>query len=327
MTHLSNGKSELPDIQPLASARWVPTSNVNESANRTPGESTGWLHRFFQGALVRNPAFMFSLAIMILFTFFAIFPQLVAPFNPTVNSLGLRHRPPGFIDSTGALHLLGTDHMGRDVWSRLVWGARASMTIGYVGLLLGGSVGVFIGLVAGFRGGWFDAITMRLVDAYLSFPYILIAIVWATLVEPDIWSLIVIVAVRGWVEFARVTRTQALAVKQRDYVEAARSVGATGGRIIWRYILPNVMAPILVIAGYQLGRLILLEATLSFLGIGIRPPTPAWGSMLSDARDYITIAWWTVFFPGMAISLIVMSANFMGDSLRDYLDPTLRGRS
>lgn len=326
MTDLSNGESERPDLRPLTSAPWVSTSNVNESTNGKHRETTGWLRRFFRGTLVRNPAFMFSLAIIILFTFFAIFPQLVAPFNPTVNSLGLRHKPPGYIDSTGALHLLGTDHLGRDVWSRLVWGARASMTIGYVGLLLGGSVGVLLGLIAGFRGGWFDAITMRLVDAYLSFPYILIAIVWATLVEPDIWSLIVIVAVRGWVEFARVTRTQALAVKQRDYVEAARSVGVTGGRIIWRYILPNVMAPILVIAGYQLGRLIILEATLSFLGIGIRPPTPAWGSMLSDARNYISTAWWTVFFPGMAISLIVMSANFMGDSLRDYLDPMLRGR-
>lgn len=294
--------------------------------NGASGRPVRRWRRFMRGALVGNLAFISSLAIIVVFTFFAILPEVVSPFNPTVNSLSLRHKPPGFVDSTGALHLLGTDHLGRDVWSRLVWGARASMSVGYIGLLLGGVVGIFVGLVGGFRGGWFDSLTMRAVDAYLSFPYILIAIVWAALVGTDIWNLILIVAVRGWVEFARVTRAQALAVKTRDYVEAARAVGVSDARIIWKYILPNIMAPILVVAGYQLGRLILLEGTLSFLGIGIRPPTPAWGSMLSDARNYISSAWWTVFFPGMAISLIVMAASFMGDSLRDYLDPVLRGK-
>lgn len=282
--------------------------------------------RVFRGALLGNLAFMISLAIIVVFTFFAIFPQTVAPFDPTVNSLGLRHKPPGFVDPNGGLHLLGTDHLGRDVWTRLVWGARASMAVGYIGLLLGGVVGVLLGLVSGYRGGWLDSVVMRAVDAYLSFPYILIAIVWASLIGTDIWNLILIVAVRGWVEFTRVTRTQALAVKTRDYVEAARSIGAGDWRIIWRYILPNIMAPILVVAGYQLGRLILLEGTLSFLGMGIKPPTAAWGSMLADARNYISSAWWTVFFPGMAISLIVMAASFMGDSLRDYMDPVLRGK-
>ncbi len=282
--------------------------------------------RVFRGALLGNLAFMTSMAIIVVFTFFAIFPQTVAPFDPTVNSHGLRHKPPGFVDPNGGLHLLGTDHLGRDVWSRLVWGARASMAVGYIGLLLGGVVGVLLGLVSGYRGGWFDSVVMRAVDAYLSFPYILIAIVWASLIGTDIWNLILIVAVRGWVEFTRVTRTQALAVKARDYVEGARSIGAGDWRIIRRYILPNVMAPILVVAGYQLGRLILLEGTLSFLGMGIKPPTAAWGSMLADARNYISNAWWTVFFPGMAISLIVMAASFMGDSLRDYMDPVLRGK-
>ncbi len=156
---------------------------------------------------------------------------------------------------------------------------------------------------------------------------ILIAIVWAALIGTDMKSLILIVAVRGWVEFCRVVRGQALSLRERDYVSAARAVGATDWRIVVRHILPNTVAPILVVAGYELGRLVLLEATLSFLTIGIRPPTPAWGSMLSDARNYLTQAWWTVTFPGMAISLIVMSANFMGDSLRDRLDPMLRGRT
>lgn len=279
-----------------------------------------------RGSLVGNVVFLFFAAILLLFTFFAIWPQSVAPYEPTVNKLSLRHKPPGFVDAEGGLHILGTDHLGRDVWTRLVWGARASLTVGYLGLLIGGIVGVLLGLIAGYRGSWFDRIAMRVVDGYLSFPYILIAIVWATLVGTDIRNLIIIVAVRGWVEFARVTRGQALAIREREYVTAARALGAGDLWIVLRHILPNTMGPVLVVAGFQLGRLILLEGTLSFLGIGIRPPTPAWGSMLSDAREYISTAWWTVLFPGMAISLIVMSANFMGDSLRDYLDPALRGR-
>jgi peptide/nickel transport system permease protein len=291
----------------------------------------GWLPRWrlgaLRGGLVGNVVFLFFAAILLLFTFFAIWPKSVAPYDPTVNKLSLRHKPPGFVDAEGGLHILGTDHLGRDVWSRLVWGARASVTVGYLGLLIGGIVGVLLGLIAGYRGGWFDRIAMRVVDGYLSFPYILIAIVWATLVGTNIRNLIIIVAVRGWVEFARVTRGQALAIREREYVTAARALGAGDLWIVLRHILPNTMGPILVVAGFQLGRLILLEGTLSFLGIGIRPPTPAWGSMLSDARDYISTAWWTVLFPGMAISLIVMSANFMGDSLRDYLDPALRGRA
>jgi peptide/nickel transport system permease protein len=200
------------------------------------------------------------------------------------------------------------------------------MTVGYLGLLLGGAVGVGVGLLAGYGGGWFDRVTMRVVDAYLSFPYILIAIVWAALIGTGLRSLIIIVAVRGWVEFARVARGQALSLREREYITAARALGMGHLRIALRHVLPNMVAPLLVVAGYQLGRLIILEGTLSFLTIGIRPPTPAWGSMLNDARNYISQAWWTVLFPGMAISLIVMSANFMGDSLRDFLDPTMRGK-
>ena len=278
------------------------------------------------GRLAGNMAFLVSLTIVLLFTFFAIWPTSVARYDPTQNKLSLRHKPPGHVDDEGNIYFLGTDHMGRDVWSRLVWGARASMTVGYMGLFLGGLVGIVIGLVAGYRGGWFDRISMRVVDAYLSFPYILLAIVWAALIGTGIQGLIIIVAIRGWVEFARVARGQALTMKEREFVTAAKSLGTSDWRIAFRHILPNTFAPLLVVAGYQLGRLIILEGTLSFLTIGIRPPTPAWGSMLSDARNYISLAWWTVLFPGMAISLIVMSANFMGDSLRDYLDPSLRGR-
>lgn len=283
-----------------------------------------WQLGALRGVAAGDITLALSVGIVLVLTFFAIWPQSVAHYDPTVNNLSLRHKPPGYVDANGDRYILGTDHLGRDVWSRLVWGARASMTVGYMGLVLGGVAGTFLGLIAGFRGGWLDLIAMRIVDIYLSFPYILIAIVWAALIGTDLRNLIIIVAVRGWVEFARVTRGQALAIREREYIVAARSVGVSNLRIALRHIFPNTVAPILVVAGYQLGRLILLEGTLSFLTIGIRPPTPAWGSMLNDARNYMTQAWWTVMFPGMAISLIVMAANFIGDSLRDHLDPTLR---
>jgi peptide/nickel transport system permease protein len=265
-------------------------------------------------------------AIVLLFVVFAVAPEVIAPYDPTVNNLRLRHAPPGFVDTQGNRYLLGTDHLGRDVLSRVIWGSRASMAVGFTGLVLGGTVGTFIGLLAGFRGGWLDAIAMRVVDAYLSFPYILIAIVWASLVGTDLGNLILVVALRGWVEFARLTRNQTVAVKGREYVTSARAVGVGDSWIMVRYILPNIMSSLLVLSSYQLGRLILLEGTLSFLGLGIRPPTPAWGTMLADARNYITTAWWTIVFPGIALSAVVLAVSFLGDSLRDYLDPTMRRR-
>jgi peptide/nickel transport system permease protein len=259
-------------------------------------------------------------------TVVAAWPGLVTSQDPTLQSLIDRHKPPGHVDQDGVTHPLGTDHLGRDLWTRLVYGARASLTVGYAGLLLGASVGILIGLLAGFHGGMVDRITGGIIDTYLSFPYILIAIVWAALVGTTLVTLVLIVAVRGWVDFARVVRAQVLSIRQREYVIGARALGGGDGRILWRHVLPNTVGPILVIAGFQLGRLILLEATLSFLGLGIQPPTPAWGTMLAESRLYITNAWWTAAFPSVAISATVLCANFLGDSLRDRLDPTLRGR-
>jgi peptide/nickel transport system permease protein len=232
----------------------------------------------------------------------------------------------GHVDQAGHAHPLGTDHLGRDVLSRLAHGARASLTVAYAGLLLGAGLGVTLGLAAGFHGRLLDRALITVIDAYLSFPYILIAIVWAALVRTTVWALIAIVALRGWVEFARVVRAQVLSVRERDFVLAARALGASESRLVSRHVLPQVGGAILVIAGFQFGRLILLESTLSFLGLGIQPPTPAWGAMLADARLYLTQAWWTVAFPGALISTVVVAANFLGDSLRDRLDPTLRGR-
>jgi peptide/nickel transport system permease protein len=269
-------------------------------------------------------AFAGAVAALALVTAVALWPRAVAPLSPARQSLLDRHRPPGYVDEAGQRHPLGTDHLGRDVWSRLVHGARASLAVGYAGLALGGLAGVLIGLLAGYRGGRMDRLVVGVIDTYLSFPYILIAIVWAALVGTTVMTLVVIVAVRGWVEFARVVRAQVLSLREREYVTAARALGAGDFRVAVRHILLNTLGPILVIAGFQLGRLILLEATLSFLGLGIQPPTPAWGAMLADARLYLTQAWWTVAFPAAAISLVVVAANLLGDSVRDRLDPALR---
>jgi peptide/nickel transport system permease protein len=269
---------------------------------------------------------MIFASVLVLFTLLAAWPGLVASYDPTLQNLVDRHRPPGYTDGAAAPYLLGTDHLGRDVLSRLVYGARASLIIGYGGLLLGAGAGVLIGLLAGYHGGRVDRIVVGVIDTYLSFPYILIAIVWASLVGTTLLTLVLIVAVRGWVDFARVVRAQVLSIREREYVTAARGLGAGDLRILARHVLPNTVGPILVIAGFQLGRLVLLEATLSFLGLGIQPPTPAWGTMLADARLYMRQAWWTATFPSIAISLMVVSTNFLGDSLRDRLDPTLRRR-
>jgi ABC-type dipeptide/oligopeptide/nickel transport system permease subunit len=291
------------------------------------GRLSGWRGRLFGGRLAGNIAFWAAAAILLVFTAMALWPEAIAPYNPRLGRLADRHKPPGYVDATGGIHWLGTDHQGRDVLSRVIYGAQVSLTVGYSGVIIGALIGITIGLLAGYRGGTFDQVAMRVVDAWLSFPYILIAIVWAVTIGSGVLNLVAILAVRGWVEFARVGRGQSLAIREREYITAVRALGGGDLRIMLRHLLPNIMAPILVVAGFQLGRLILLEATLSFLGLGVEPRTPAWGSMLSDARGYLNIAWWTATFPGIAIALVVLAANFMGDSLRDRLDPALRSNT
>jgi ABC-type dipeptide/oligopeptide/nickel transport system permease subunit len=283
--------------------------------------------QLLRGKLAGNLAFWAAGAILLVFTALAVWPEAVAPYNPRLGRLTDRHKPPGYVDAAGEIHWLGTDHQGRDVLSRVIYGAQVSLTVGYSGVIIGAIVGITIGLLAGYRGGTCDQVAMRVVDAWLSFPYILIAIVWAVTIGSGVLNLVAILAVRGWVEFARVSRGQSLVIREREYITAVRALGGGDWRIMLRHMLPNIMAPILVVAGFQLGRLILLEATLSFLGLGVEPRTPAWGSMLSDARGYLNVAWWTATFPGIAIALVVLAANFMGDSLRDRLDPALRNNT
>ena len=283
-----------------------------------------WSHKISRQAWARNITFAASMLLIGVVSLTAIWPSLFTSYDPVKQDLRSRLQPPGFASANGDKHLLGTDPLGRDLLSRVIYGSRVSLVVGFAGVTIAGLFGTIIGISAGYRRGSLDTISMRVVDTWLSLPYILIALVWAALIGTNMLSLVIIGAGRGWVSFARVARGQALAVRERDYVEAARAIGMADLRILLKHVLPNSVAPLFVIASFQLGVLILLESTLSFLGLGVQPPTPAWGSMLSDARPYIGTAWWTTTFPGVMLSITVLSANMLGDSLRDILDPALR---
>src|SRR4029079_9153844 len=220
-----------------------------------------------------------------------------------------------------------TDHLGRDVLSRMVFGTRVSLTIGFAAVALGGAIGGILGLVAGFRGGWLDEAIMTVADAQLAFPFILLAIGIIAVLGPSFPNLIIVVGLSGWVTYARVLRSQVLSLRQRDFVSAILGLGGSVPRVLVRHILPHVASTFMVIATLELARAIVLEATLSFLGLGIQPPTPSWGGMIHEGREYLDSAWWISVFPGAFLMLPSLVVSRTGDSLRDFLDPTLRGES
>src|SRR5207253_1228700 len=232
---------------------------------------------------------------------------------------------PTLSGADGKAHLLGTDHLGRDVFSRVIYGARVSLLVGFAAVVVGGIVGATLGLLAGFRGGWADSMIMTLADAQLAFPFILLAIGIIAVLGPSFPNLIVVVGLSGWVTYARVLRAQVLALRQRDFVHAILALGGSVPRILARHILPNVASTFMVIATLELARAIVLEATLSFLGLGIQPPTPSWGGMIHEGREYLDSAWWISMCPGVVLLLSSLVVSRLGDWLRDVLDPTLRG--
>jgi peptide/nickel transport system permease protein len=257
----------------------------------------------------------------------AIAAPLIAPHNPERGSLRARLKPPTLEAPDGRAHLLGTDHLGRDVLSRMVFGTRVSLTIGFAAVAVGGLVGGLLGLVAGFRGGWLDEAIMTIADAQLAFPFILLAIGIIAVLGPSFPNLIIVVGLSGWVTYARVLRSQVLSLRQRDFVSAILGLGGSVPRILVRHILPNVASTFMVIATLELARAIVLEATLSFLGLGIQPPTPSWGGMIHEGREYLDSAWWISVWPGLLLMLTSLVVSRTGDWLRDVLDPTLRGES
>jgi peptide/nickel transport system permease protein len=264
------------------------------------------------------------LAIVAALAICALFAPWLAPRSPVEGSLGERLIPPVGMEGWSPAHLLGTDRHGRDTLSRLVHGARISLSVSLVGIALTGAIGSFVGLLAGFFGGWVDALLMRLVDISLSLPGILIAVLLSVVFEPSFTNVIVVVVFLLWPSYARLARGETLGLKQQEFVALARIAGCSSLTIMFRHVVPNLAPSILVLATLHVGYVIVLEAALSFLGVGIPPPTPSWGVMVADGRGLIERAWWVSILPGIAILVTVLSLNILGDWVRDRLDPKLR---
>jgi peptide/nickel transport system permease protein len=265
--------------------------------------------------LPRRPAAMIGAAILVFFIALALAAPLVSPYDPIATSWAAVRKPPS------AAHPFGTDELGRDVLARIIWGSRASLAAASVAVGMAACVGVPLGLVSGYVGGALDAIVMRLIDAMLAIPFLILAIALAAFLGPSLTNAMIAIGIAQIPVFARLTRAQVLAVREEDYIQAADAVGNPHRRIVWRHIFPNTVPPILVQASLAAAAAIIAEASLSFLGLGQQPPNPSWGSMLNTARSFMAQAPWMAFWPGVAIFSLVLSLNLFGDGLRDALDP------
>ncbi|MGH2490531.1 MAG: ABC transporter permease [Candidatus Limnocylindria bacterium] len=265
-----------------------------------------------------------GLAVLCLYVAGAALAPVIAPADPNVGDLSYRFAPPFWMPGGDPNRLLGGDAVGRDLLSRIVWGARASLAIGGLAVVLSGVIGLALGSVAAYVRGWLDAATSRVAEFLLAFPLLIFAIGVLAVLGPSFWVIVLALTFKSWVEFFRVTRGEVLVQKTLEYVTSARAIGASHARIITRHILPNVVHTTLVLMTLRFGYLVIMEASLSFLGLGVQPPTPAWGSMVADGRSFMLDAWWVATFPGIALVLLVLSLNLLGEALRDALDPRLR---
>lgn len=273
-------------------------------------------------SLLRDRIAVLGILILLVMTIAAVFAPAVAPYDPEWQERGDRLVAPFTRgDDSGNLYLLGTDSLGRDILSRMVYGARISMLIGFLSVALAAPIGVVLGLLSGYSNRWVDDIIMRLGDIQLAFPFILLAMVIVSVLGPSIRNLILVLAISGWVIYARVVRSQVIRLKEMEFIQAATASGCSQSRILFRHLMPNALTPVIVLVTFGLASMILLESSLSFLGLGVQPPTPSWGGMLNESRNYISQAWWVSVMPGVAIMITVLSVNFLGDWLRDMLDP------
>jgi peptide/nickel transport system permease protein len=255
----------------------------------------------------------------------ALFAELLAPYDPQVGTLSLRYRPPFWQTGGSMAHLLGTDHVGRDELSRLIFGARVSMIVGITAVMVAGTIGTLLGILSGYLGGWVDQVIMRVADAWLALPALTFAIFLAAIVGPSEFNIVIILGAVYWTRYARVIRGEVLSLKQREFVRLAVVAGCPKHVIMWRHILPNVLNSAVVLGTLMLGVVIVTEAALSVLGVGVPPPKPAWGLMMSDGKQGLMVGhWWLTVLPGLCIMLMVLSANLLGDWLRVKLDPQLR---
>lgn len=281
--------------------------------------------RQFTWSLSRSITGLIGLIIVILTLVTALFAPVIAPQDPTAQNLRSRLTAPAW-ESGNSTYVLGTDSLGRDVLSRVVFGSRISLLIGTVSVLIGGTLGVMIGLVSGYFGGVVDGVLMRLTDIQLSLPSLVLYLTIMVVLGPGIRNMILGLGITSWVTFARVARSEVLAIKNTQYIEAARSSGQRSVRIMFIHVLPNIMNSVIVLSTLVIGTLILAAAGLSYLGLGVPPTTPDWGGMVADGQDYVQVAWWISTIPGVAIFVVVLGFNLLGDWLRDFLDPRLRRR-
>lgn len=256
----------------------------------------------------------------------AIFAPQIAPFDPAQTNPVMMLKPPAWMEGGSSEHLLGTDNLGRDIFSRILYGSRVSLLVGVSAVIVAGLIGVVIGLIAGYYGGFLDNLLMRLVDSFLAIPNILLILVVISVFESGLITLILVIGFTNWVNYARIVRGEVLSVKEREFVRASKSIGTGNKTIILKHILPNIFSSFIVISTLSVAGTIILEASLSFLGLGIQPPAVSWGGMLSAGRDYLATSWWVATFPGIAITITVLGIIFLGDWLRDILDPRSEGR-
>lgn len=263
------------------------------------------------------------IAVVVLFLLVALLAPLIAPYNPNAQNLLGRMKTPG-TTSRAFLYLLGSDELGRDLLTRLIYGARVSLAVAFASAILSGTVGVLLGMLAGYLRGWVEMLVMRVVDVFLSVPAILLAIITVAVLGPGLVNVIVVLALTRWPRYARVAYGQTLGIANAPYVRLATLMGAGPLRILFRHILPNIIGAVTVVATLEFGLMVLFEAGLSFLGLGVQPPTASWGAMLSTGRNYLATAWWIATFPGVCLFLLVLSINLIGDDLRDRFDPRLQ---
>ena len=268
----------------------------------------------------KNRMAMAGLAVMVFLYLITLLTPLIAPFDPAAQGdiVATRYLGPSFTN------LMGTDRFGRDIFSRVLYGARISLSIGFIAMGIGVTLGTVIGAVAGFFGGIIDTLLMRFTDMMLSFPRLILLIVIIAMFEPSIFMVVAVLGLTGWMSVSRIVRGEVLSLREREFIQAARALGMSDGRIIFRHVIPNTLAPVIVYATLGIGNTILIEAGLSFLGLGVQPPTPSWGNMIAEGRDALINAWWIATFPGLAIVFTVICFNLLGDGLRDALDPRLR---
>ncbi|WP_203333896.1 ABC transporter permease [Planococcus beigongshangi] len=286
------------------------------------------LNRSFSGKVKRWTNLLFQsktgtagLLIVISVVFIAIFADLIVPHPPAENNLTNMLKPPAWLEGGSWEFILGTDNLGRDILSRILIGTRVSLLVGVFSVVLAGVIGLIVGIIAGFYGGWIDSVLMRFVDSFLAIPSILFILVFLAVFEPSIMVLIIVIGLTNWVTYARVVRGEVLSIKEREYVKASRSIGSKNIKIMKQHILPNILSSFIVISALSVATTIILEASLSFLGLGIQPPDVSWGAMLTDGRNYLATNWWIATFPGIAIVITVLGIIFLGDWLRDVLDP------